>query len=564
MKSKRELLSKTKKSSNISNNTSINVNKLQTMSMPHEKNIYSTLATSQNLKSISLNSLINSGRENLFTLPSRSRTLSPEETIEIKIPKPYPVSRYMLIDENLQNSSYTKMLNERYPPRQYLRHNLTSWNKVNKNKYTDINVKLMNPRIKFEDYNFKKITYKSNEIDSNNIRTLTDALDVIEKLKGKLIEYEIANNQNIENSVQCIQNLKEENEFYRNKLEDCYSKFEFISDKFGIDEEFLNENDNKLNLVDCFREKKLKKNFLLMIKHKTLKNKFIKYNYEKFVKRQNSVLRIKGFLGIERFFMIKKLKINIERKNTINNVKNIIESLRYNVYVNKLTQRFLSIKKTIRLCVFMKELKLNVCSSKLFKNMNKKALFKYYLTLTEKVMRILKNNSLKKSNLNKISYINFFKGKNINLTAASKKKKIRALNLLKKLISTSTEKKINKIINLNNKNYILEIYFKKWKNLNENFANIMKYKISIRKIFIKLFFDKFRKQKHNDKKDDVMCNKLKIFSFRLFRDKIKKDHLIYNRKIEKFSKTKELNYKKELIDNLTKRLFSNPLFIYVK
>jgi len=30
-------------------------------------------------------------------------------------------------DQNLLNSQYTTILNEKYPPRKFLRHNLTSW-----------------------------------------------------------------------------------------------------------------------------------------------------------------------------------------------------------------------------------------------------------------------------------------------------------------------------------------------------------------------------------------------------------------------------------------------------
>jgi len=30
-------------------------------------------------------------------------------------------------DQNLLNSPYTTLLNEKYPPRKYLRHNQTSW-----------------------------------------------------------------------------------------------------------------------------------------------------------------------------------------------------------------------------------------------------------------------------------------------------------------------------------------------------------------------------------------------------------------------------------------------------
>ena len=45
-----------------------------------------------------------------------------EDKEQKKIPQPYPKAQYMLLDEpTLANSEYTSLLNEKYPPRKYIK-----------------------------------------------------------------------------------------------------------------------------------------------------------------------------------------------------------------------------------------------------------------------------------------------------------------------------------------------------------------------------------------------------------------------------------------------------------
>jgi len=104
----------------------------------------------------------------------------------------------MLIeDPSLSQSPYTQLLNKKYPPRKYLKHNLTSWLRFqskHNNDFKEINVKLMNPKIDFKkDFNLKKLTYKNDDILENTSESITDikkACELIEVLKSKLLEYE--------------------------------------------------------------------------------------------------------------------------------------------------------------------------------------------------------------------------------------------------------------------------------------------------------------------------------------------------------------------------------------
>ena len=118
-----------------------------------------------------------------------------EEQIEIKIPTPYPQAKFMTIDDpSLQSGEYTVILNEKYPPRKYLKHNAQSFNKTTKNIKSDIKFTFLNPKINFADYNLKSLTYKNEEIDETKITNLPDALEIIDRLKTKLINYELTNN----------------------------------------------------------------------------------------------------------------------------------------------------------------------------------------------------------------------------------------------------------------------------------------------------------------------------------------------------------------------------------
>ena len=190
-----------------------------------------------------------------------------EEQIEIKIPTPYPKAQFMTIDDpSLQSGEYTSILNEKYPPRQYLKHNSQSFNKVAKFHNKDIKITLLNPQLNFKDYNLKSITYKNEEIDEKNITNLSDALEIINRLKGKLIDYEVTNNANIEKANETIKQLQAQNDLYIKKLNEIYNNIDIIKEKYGIDVDFPNPEDPMNMLIKSFREKWLKKNFMNVFK----------------------------------------------------------------------------------------------------------------------------------------------------------------------------------------------------------------------------------------------------------------------------------------------------------
>ena len=144
-------------------------------------------------------------------------------------------------DQNLLNSQYTSILNEKYPPRKFLRHNLTSWNKCNKNKHKDINIKLMNPDQLFyknnkslhKNFELKKLNY-STELNEFTVNNLPEALSVIKDLKYQILEYEQTNNRNIETSLNMIDELREENEFYKKKLIENYENLNEYVVEYGM------------------------------------------------------------------------------------------------------------------------------------------------------------------------------------------------------------------------------------------------------------------------------------------------------------------------------------------
>ena len=168
-------------------------------------------------------------RTNTSNIPKSTSSHFKEEPIEIKIPTPYPQAKYMTINSpSLQNSPYTSILNHKYPPRKYLNHNAISFNKTNRQKNQNIKFTLLNPQINFSDYNLKSVTYKNEEIDISKITSLTEAHEIINSLKAKLIEFQLANKSNISKSNDLVNKLKEQNEFLINQLNDVYLQLENI------------------------------------------------------------------------------------------------------------------------------------------------------------------------------------------------------------------------------------------------------------------------------------------------------------------------------------------------
>jgi hypothetical protein len=578
MKSKREALSSFRKS-----NSNREVKIMKNSESAIKRNSTMDTCYSSGLKSPTMRSTtLISQSQNFQTSPIKTEYLKSfqntyhnpiEESVEIKIPTPYPQTQYMLIeDPNLLNSKYTEILNEKYPPRKFLKHNLTSWNKCNKNKQkADMNVKFMNPKIKMEDYNLKKLLFKGEDIDSEKITSLDDAMNLVELLKAKLVEYELTNNKNIETSMEYINNIKIENDFLKNKLVDNYQKINRISDSLNIDVDDI-LYDNKYLSLKSFRDKWLKFYFVSFLKKNMHKNKVFRYYFNIFKYRRNNNLKLKAILSLEKNYMISKFSQKNKNKKLFSKIRNIFESLRYNTYVNRISENFKQIRRTINLMVYMKEIKLNLGHSKYFSSINKKGLFKYYLSLTSKALRALKMNSLKFKNRkpNKINFLQFFKDfettladKNISslLNRVLKTRKVTGLIILKKLVDKSIEVDRNKIINHKNLKYATGIYFKKWKDFTWQQNKELQHKVCYKKALLRMFFNKCLKKV--EKRKFLSSHNMRRFYVKRFLDKVRGEKDM-DRKIEDFRIQSKLFNLKTTFECFYNLLNEEPIIRYVR
>lgn len=404
----------------------------------------------------------------------------------------------MLIDnKNHSESAYTKLLNKKYPQRKYLKHNLSSWlrfqqkNKENSkeksksnSKEKDFNAKTynkhqyQNQKVDYSDLNLRKLTFNQEEIlESENFDTtdLKKALELIESLKNKLMEYEIINNKNIEVSCDLVEKIKHENEFYKQKLLNVYEELNFYKEKY--DDDILETNglyDHRRYLVKSLRSKWLKFNFFFGLKNRIEKIKKIKKNYFEFHQRKNYLLIFKGFLGLEKNRIneieLKKLK---EKRDNRNKVL-LFNLFKKNFDEKKRHEKFDEIKKSISIILSFKNLRYNLSLRKYYSELNEKALFKYYLKTSRKIFLALRQNILTKSSTlkykkkfedsKKINFTNFFKNfKNLNSLGNKERiNKTKGLTLLKRIFEIKQYKLIIKFKSEEFNNYFIDC-FDKWK-----------------------------------------------------------------------------------------------------
>jgi hypothetical protein len=394
----------------------------------------------------------------------------------------------MLIDDpNVTNSTYTKLLNDRYPSRKYLRHNLTSWLRCNK-KNDDILVKLLNPKFKLDDIKMKKLTHKSNELieAENDITSIEDAKNIIELLKLKLMEYEVTNNKNIETANEYINKLNEENEFLRKKLMEGYDKIA-IAEQYG--DSVANEHDYVL--ADLFRQRWLTYNGFQMLKYSMISRKLFRYRYDDYKYKMNQILKLKAFLSLEKNRQVSKYSKRQDNLYRYNTFRKVFNSLRYNVYITKIFQRFKNIQRTVRTMVYFREMKYNSLYSRYYKEINKKALYKYYYSLTTKTFKGLRINTLKfkkKEEKGSITFLQFFK--NADMDLRQKQNMTKGIIKLKQFVDKNIQFENNKIINHPVKAYALDIYFNRWRHHTLEYKHIIQYKIIRRGLYLKCFFKK--------------------------------------------------------------------------
>lgn len=382
---------------------------------------------------------------------------------------------------SLCNSPYTQLLNKKYPPRKYLKHNLTSWLRYH-NKHgneKEIHIKLMNPKLDFKkDFNLKKLTYKTEDILENTSESMTDikkACELIEALKTKLLEYEITNNKNIDLAVEQIEKLEHENNFFRQKLLGCYEELNFYKEKY--DDDILETNglyDHKRYLVKNLRSKWLKYKFFYGLKSRIEFLKNLRINYNNLFNRKCFMLMFKGFLSLEKNRINSIVVKKVENKTIYNKKKRAFNFIKKNLAFKRLIGKFSNIQKQISLILTFKNFRYNLTLKKYYCDLNKKALLRYYLKTAQKIFTILKRNLLIQSSTpsyskkfeesKKINFINFFKNlKNGNrLNNIEKTQKTKGLNMLKNLVEKKIIKMFTKYSSIKFRNYF-ENKFYKWK-----------------------------------------------------------------------------------------------------
>jgi hypothetical protein len=128
--------------------------------------------------------------------------------------------------------------------------------------------------------------------------------------------------------------------------------------------------------------------------------------------------------------------------------------------------------------------------------MNKKALYKYYFTLTRKSLKVLKHFTLKKTRDSKgFSFLQYFKNKT-GMSSRDKEYHAKGLLKLKTIMNKAITCDNNKIMNHPNKIYALDIYFNRWKNNTLEYSKLIQFKINKRNLLIQLFFRKVRGMKY--------------------------------------------------------------------
>jgi hypothetical protein len=347
---------------------------------------------------------------------------------------------------------------------------------INSNKDINIskeNISAVNQQTLESDiYNYN---YNNKEKEKEKITDIKKAQELIESLKQKLIEYETINNKNIEVSFDLVEKIKHENEFYKQKLLNIYDELNFYKEKY--DDDILETNglyDHKRYLVKSLRTKWLKFKFFYGLKNRIEEIKKMKNFFFDFQQNKNYFLIFKGFLGLEKNRLnekeVKKFREKIENKNK----KNILKSLWINLDEKKRHRKYKEIKKSISLILSFKNFRYNLSLRKYYNELNKKALFKYYLKTSRKIFLALRQNILTRSSTmkykkkfedsKKINFTNFFKNlKNLNsLDNNERISKTKGITFLKKLFEIKNYKLQIKYKTQEFGNYYVDC-FKEWK-----------------------------------------------------------------------------------------------------
>lgn len=476
----------------------------------------------------------------------------------------------MLIDDKLLDTQYTEYLNNLYPPRKYLKHNLTSSKRFNKFNSKNINIKFLNPKL--NSFGLEQIHNNLDELSLDYINSLPQALTIIQKLKTKIIEYDLANNQNIELAQEHIFKLEDENCFLKEQLKDCYTKLGKYSEKYG--DEILNKY--VYNIINKFKVKWSRIKLLKFFYFNYLVNKKHSYIIKQMLFNKYYNLKLKGFLSLQKNYLyyLNINKMNYKRELLIK--FNLLNLFKINNNLNLKERSFFKYKKGLSKIFTFKKLSINCVKSKNNKINNKKSMFYYKQCLIKKAINSYKINlytnikynlkpSLRHNNF--IKFTNFLVKRGYDKLSTNRKSKYNyGLISLKKII-TQTHERVEKKYLYKNKIKVLSNFFDIWKSYITIYNRNIQVLINTSKEITKLFFMECKKNIYRkDYESNIKLIQSHTF-FKCFKKRIKQNNItkvVYPSMLIKKSfirMLKNMKFKTNLKNNIIFKNIMTPILI---
>ena len=297
-------------------------------------------------------------------------------------------------DKQLLDGNYSKRLNSQDPTRKYLKHNLTSWMKYNKNKSKAIDVKLLEGKAAWEKLTSGAVKIIDDNKEEEQINSLQHAQAYIKKLRYQMEEYEMTNKTNLENAQIYIKAINEENDFLKKRLMEAYEKINMIEQIHG-EEVFIPEI---LHATQELRNKQLKRKAFSLLRQKVRRQLSIKRSFTELEVKKEFYLKMRSFLGLQRHFMVEKYAQTAFRKRVLAAKYDVFKLIKDNYLIKHRKASFLEINEMIGKTVALKNLRFNCRSSKLQKQNKKLADSFHFFKLGQKTL------SAHKSNVNKCNF----------------------------------------------------------------------------------------------------------------------------------------------------------------
>ena len=300
----------------------------------------------------------------------------------------------------------------------------------------------------------------------------------------------------------------------------------------------------------------MKRIFFAYFKEKIEKIRIIRNKYVEFENSRDNILKFKAFLGLEKNYTtnIYIKKYDSRKYLTLN--KKSFDSLRFNVFIRKISEKFQCIKRTINIMVYMKELKLNSGYSKYFRSLKNKAFHKYFKTQSAKALKILKINSIIRKRENNRCQEKF--------SSAMNKKKLEAINLFGKISAKIYDSSSSNLkIESKNKKSAIKPFFSKWRDYTNLKSKEIAFNFLIKKIYFKILLNRINRIKCVDNSLVYKTKSLHRKFFKKFIALVKKKILVkfQTRKFH-FTKVRDIHYK-SLINGMIKSSNDNPKYKYV-